>query len=140
MLAIPSVYMVVYAECYSYASSASTHICIVPSRYSLTYSSGSSIARAFNEHCEQGVVFSPSLPYYSQCVTYIRQMCRYQCCCDTYCILRKWYSCCVSLKSKNIEAFHQFTMSVLFCVILFYKIFFPLLFPLSEFVKTCGKI
>ena len=31
-------------------SSASTQICIVPSRYSLAYSSGSSIASAFNAH------------------------------------------------------------------------------------------
>ena len=31
-------------------SSASTKICIVPSRYSLAYSSGSSIASAFNAH------------------------------------------------------------------------------------------
>ena len=41
-------------------SSASTHICIFPSRYSLVYSSGSSIARAFKAHSEHGVVFNPS--------------------------------------------------------------------------------
>lgn len=40
--------------------SASTHVCIVPSRYRLAYSSGLSIASAFNEHCEPGVVLSPS--------------------------------------------------------------------------------
>ena len=41
-------------------SSASTHICIFPSRYNLAYSSGSSIAKAFKAHLEQGVVFKPS--------------------------------------------------------------------------------
>ncbi len=40
--------------------SASTHICIFPSRYNLAYSSGSSIARAFKAHSEQGVVFNSS--------------------------------------------------------------------------------
>ena len=39
-------------------SSASTHICKFPSRYNLAYSNGSSIASAFNEHYEQGVVIS----------------------------------------------------------------------------------
>lgn len=33
---------------------------IFPSRYSLTYSSGSSIVKAFKAHSEQGVVFNPS--------------------------------------------------------------------------------
>ena len=115
------------------------------------------------------------LPYYSQCVTYIRQMCRYQCCCDTYCILRKWYSCCVSLKSKNIEAFQSdHHVSFILCYMIYSHIchsfpiatccynllsyfsclrsapvdteqmstghLVPLFFPLSEFVKTCGKI
>ncbi len=80
-----------------------------------------SIARAFNEHCEQGVVLVHPLPYYSQCVTYIQQMCRYQCCCDTYCILRKWYSCCVSLKSKNIEAFQSVHhVSFILCYMIFF--------------------
>ena len=41
---------------------------------------------------------------------------------------------------KNQKHFNQFPMSLLFCVILFYKIFFPLFFPLSEFVKTHGTI
>ena len=41
-------------------SSASIHICILPSRYNFAYSSGSSIASAFNAHSEQGVVFNPS--------------------------------------------------------------------------------
>ena len=51
-----------------------------------------------------------------------------------------------SNQSKNIAAFQsvhhvsQFTMSVLFCVILFYMIFLPLYFPLSEFVNTGGTI
>ena len=41
-------------------SSASTHICIFPSRYNLAYLSGSSIAKAFKAHSEQGVVFNSS--------------------------------------------------------------------------------
>ena len=41
---------------------------------------------------------------------------------------------------KKQKHFNQFTMSLLFCVILFYKIFFPLFFPLSEFVNTHGTI
>ena len=36
--------------------------------------------------------------------------------------------------------FNQFTMSLLFCVILFYIIFLPLFLPLSEFVNTGGTI
>ena len=35
---------------------------------------------------------------------------------------------------------NQFTMSVLFCVMLFYIIFLPLYFPLSEFINTGGTI
>lgn len=41
-------------------SSASTHVCIFPSKYNLAYSRGSSIAKAFKAHSEQGVVFNPS--------------------------------------------------------------------------------
>ena len=42
--------------------------------------------------------------------------------------------------SKNQKHFNQFTMSLLFCVILFYMIFLPLYLPLSEFVNTGGTI
>ena len=38
-------------------SSASTHICIVPSRYNFAYSSGLSMASAFNAQSDPGVVF-----------------------------------------------------------------------------------
>ena len=41
---------------------------------------------------------------------------------------------------KNQKHFNQFTMSLLFCVILFYRIFLPLYLPLSEFVNTGGTI
>lgn len=41
-------------------SSASTHICRLPSRANRAYSSGLSIANASNAHCEQGVVRNPS--------------------------------------------------------------------------------
>ena len=39
---------------------------------------------------------------FSANVAYIRQMYKCQCCCGTCCILRKWYSCCVSFKSIKI--------------------------------------
>jgi hypothetical protein len=45
-----------------------------------------------------------------------------------------------SLIVKIKKHFNQFTMSVLFCVILFYRFFLPLYFPLSEFVNLYGKI
>ena len=41
-------------------STASTQACISPSKASRAYSSGSSIAKALNEFCEQGVVLNPS--------------------------------------------------------------------------------
>ena len=41
---------------------------------------------------------------------------------------------------KNQKHFNQFIMSLLFCVILFYRIFLPLYLPLSEFVNTGGTI
>ena len=41
---------------------------------------------------------------------------------------------------KKQKHFNQFTMSFLFCVILFYRIFLPLYLPLSEFVNTGGTI
>ncbi len=41
---------------------------------------------------------------------------------------------------KNQKHFNQFTMSLLFCVILFYIISVPLFLPLSEFVNTYGTI
>ena len=41
---------------------------------------------------------------------------------------------------KNQKHFNQFTMSLLFCVILFYRFFLPLYLPLSEFVNTGGTI
>ena len=47
--------------CYhnSIESSTSTHVCIPHSRYSVAYSSGLSIAKAFKAHSEHGVVFNP---------------------------------------------------------------------------------
>ena len=41
-------------------SSASTHVCIPPSRYRLAYSRGLSIAKEFKAHSDHGVVFNPS--------------------------------------------------------------------------------
>ena len=52
-----------YKACYmdknynSSESSASTHICIVSSRYNFAYSSGLSMASAFNAQSDPGVVF-----------------------------------------------------------------------------------
>ena len=50
-------------------------------------------------------------------------------------VIVKSIICC-----KNQKHFNQFTMSLLFCVILFYIIFLPLFLPLSEFVNTGGTI
>ena len=50
-------------------SSASIHICIVPSRYNLAYCRGLSTARAFNAHSELGAVFNPSSPLHNQSKT-----------------------------------------------------------------------
>ena len=41
---------------------------------------------------------------------------------------------------KNKKHFNQITMSVSFCVILFYIIPLPLCIPLSEFVNSYGTI
>ena len=41
---------------------------------------------------------------FSANVAYIRQMYKCQCCCGTCCILCKWYSCCVSFKSKKYRS------------------------------------
>ncbi len=43
-----------------------------------------------------------------------------------------------TLKKCKVKA--KFTMSLLFCVILFYRFFLPLYLPLSEFVNTDGTI
>ena len=72
-------------------------------------------------------------------------------------LIRVWFSNSF-ICYKNQKHFNQFTMSLLFCVILFYIIFLvsaaasvgteqrstgplvPLYFPLSEFVNTGGTI
>ena len=59
-------------------------------------------ASAYNEYCERGVAFSPSSALLQSMRNIYRQMYKCQCCCDTCCILRKWYSCCVSFKSIKI--------------------------------------
>ena len=48
--------------------------------------------------------------------------------------------CMRSLIVKIKKHSNQFTMPLLFCVILFYIIFLPLYFPLSEFINTGGTI
>ena len=110
-------------------SSASTHICKFPSRYNFAYSSGSSIASAFNAQSDPGVFFKFFSVSQQSIISY-----------------------------KNQKHFNQFTMSLSFCVILFYMIFLvsaaasvgteqmstghlvPLLFPLPESVNTGGTI
>ena len=72
-------------------------------------------------------------------------------------LIRVWFSNSF-ICYKNQKHFNQFTMSLLFCVILFYRFFLvsaaasvgteqmstghlvPLYFPLSEFVNTGGTI
>ena len=49
-----------------------------------------------------------------------------------------WFNRSLIVKIKKHS--NQFTMSVLFCVMLFYIIFLPLYFHLSEFVNTGGTI
>ena len=110
-------------------SSASTHICKFPSRYNLAYSNGSSIARDVKAQSDPGVVLKFFSASQQPMICY-----------------------------KNQKHFNQFTMSLLFCVILFYIIFLvsaaasvgteqmstghlvPLYLPLSEFVNTHGTI
>ena len=53
----------------------------------------------------------------------------------SYLLIIQSIICC-----KNQKHINQFTMSLLFCVILFYMIFLPLYLPLSEFVNTDGTI
>ena len=73
-------------------SSASTHICIVPSRYNLAYSSGSSMASAFNAQSDPGVVFKSFRPPNSQCEAYNQHLYKYQCCFVVDCILQILFS------------------------------------------------
>ncbi len=61
-------------------SSASIHVCIPPSRYSVAYSSGLSIAKAFKVHSEHGVVFSPSSAFPQSIRKHIRQKWLHQYC------------------------------------------------------------
>ena len=93
------------------------HICKFPSRYSLAYSSGSSMASVFNAQSDPGL--------YSANIVLI----------VSYLLIVQSIIC-----YKNQKHFNQFTMSLLFCVILFYRIFLPLYLPLSEFVNTGGTI
>ena len=44
-------------------SSASTHICIVPSRYNFAYSSGLSIASAFNAQSDPCLLYTSTIDY-----------------------------------------------------------------------------
>ena len=72
--------------CYhnSNESSASIHVCIPPSRYSVAYSSGLSIAKAFKVHSEHGVVFSPSSAFPQSIRKHIRQKWLHQYCYGAY--------------------------------------------------------
>ena len=68
---------------------------------------------------------------------------KHQCYCVVDCILQISFSSFLIVQLtfvKNQKHFNQFTMSLLFCVILFYIIFLPLYLPLSEFVNTGGTI
>ena len=46
----------------------------------------------------------------------------------------------INYQLQKSEAFQSVHMSLLFCVILFYRFFLPLYLPLSEFVNTDGTI
>ena len=73
-------------------SSASTHICIVPSRYNFSYSSGLSIASAFNAQSDPGVVFKFFSVSHSQCGAYSQHWYIHQCCFCVDCILQISFS------------------------------------------------
>ena len=73
-------------------SSASTHICKFPSRYNFAYSSGSSIASAFNAQSDPGVVFKFFLLPNSQCEAYSLHWYIHQCCFCVDCILQVSFS------------------------------------------------
>ena len=73
-------------------SSASTHICIVPSRYNFAYSSGLSIASAFNAQSDTGVVFKFFSVSHSQCGAYSQHWYIHQCCFCVDCILQISFS------------------------------------------------
>ena len=74
-------------------SSASTHICKLPSRYNLAYSSGSSTASEVNAQSDPGVVFKSffRLPS-SQCEAYSQHLYKCQCCFVVDCILQILFS------------------------------------------------
>ena len=81
----------------------------------------------------------------SQCGAYSQQRYKHQYCCALDCILQILFSSYQislslnqSLVAKIKKHFNQSTMSLLFYVILFYIIFLPLHFHLSEFVNTGG--
>ena len=146
-------------------SSASTNICKLPSRYNLAYSSGSSTASEVNAQSDPGVVLNPFRLPSSQCEAYSQHLYKCQCCFVVDCILQILFSSYPislsfnqSLVAKIKKYFNQSTMSLSFCVILFYIIFLvsaaasvgteqmstghlvPLYLPLSEFVNTGGTI
>ena len=83
----------------------------------------------------------------NQCGAYSQQRCKHQYYCAVDCILQILFSSYPislsfnqSVVAKIKKHFNQFTMSLLFCVILFYRFFLPLYLPLSEFVNTDGTI
>ena len=70
----------------------SAHICIVPSRYNFAYSSGLSIASAFNAQSDPGVVFKFFSVSHSQCGAYSQHWYIHQCCFCVDCILQISFS------------------------------------------------
>ena len=127
-------------------SSTSTHICKLPSRYNLAYSSGSSTASEVNALIRVWFLNPFRLPS-SQCEAYSQHLYKCQCCFVVDCILQILFSSYPislsfnqSLVAKIKKNFNQSTMSLLFYVILFYIIFLPLYLPLSEFINTDGTI
>ena len=109
-----------------------------PSRYNWAYSNGSSMASAFNVHnpIREWSLSSSQLSN-SQCEAYNQQKYKHQCCSCVDCILQIFLSSYrISLsfiqsiiRYKHQKHFNQFTKSLLFCVILFYRFFFPLYLP-----------
>ena len=105
----------------------SAHICIVPSRYNFAYSSGLSIASAFNAQSDPGVVFKFFSVSHSQCGAYSQHWYIHQCCFCVDCILQisfSSYQISLSLNQSFVTKFRSISISspchfyfVLYCFI-----------------------
>ena len=116
-------------------SIASTHACISPSKASRAYSSGSSIANALSEFCEQRVFPNHPLPYYSQSAICNSQMWLHQYCSSAGYNLHVSISSYQSFLENVLKAFHPVPTAIF---IICYKLlpdFLSLIFSLMRVHK-----